>query len=417
MYTLILHGRRLVELQIWRNLRVSVTLLQNASFSSPSDVSPRKGQNFTVSSYLVDSLGLTRKLADSISKKVTFEEKGHPDSVLTLLRTHGFTDSQISTIITDYPLLLVADADESLAPKLKLLQNRGASTSELTEVLSKVPKILRIKKDKALGRYYDFVKEIIEADKSSKFERLCLSLPQGSKQENKIRNVLVLRDLGVPQRLLFPLLISRSAHVCGKERFEESLKKVLEMGFDPPTPKFVKALHTVYELSDKTIEEKVNVYKRLGFGVGDVWKIFKKHPSFLKFSEKNISNSIDTFLGLGFSRVELAGMVKRFPQCIGLSTETVKKKNEFLVEKMNWPLKSLALFPHVFGCSMEKRIVPRCEVIKALMSKGLLGSELPSVSSVLACTDHMFMKKYVSKHDDKVFVDELMAIFTKDGDL
>ncbi|CDY12924.1 BnaA09g13500D [Brassica napus] len=29
----------------------------------------------------------------------------------------------------------------------------------------------------------------------------------------------------------------------------------------------------------------------------------------------------------------------------------------------------------------------------------------------------MFLKKYVSKHDDKVFVDELMAIFTKDGDL
>ena len=66
---------------------------------------------------------------------------------------------------------------------------------------------------------------------------------------------------------------------------------------------------------------------------------------------------------------------------------------------------------------MDKRIAPRCEVIKALMSKGLLGSELPSVSSVLACTDHMFLKKYVSKHDDKVFVDELMAIFTKDGDL
>ena len=283
---------------------------------------------------LLSLSSLYQKLADSISKKVTFEEKGHPDSVLTLLRTHGFTDSQITTIITDYPLLLVADADESLAPKLKLLQNRGASTSELTEVLSKVPKILRIKKDKALGRYYDFVREIIEADKSSKFERLCLSLPLGSRQENKIRNVLVLRDLGVPQRLLFPLLISRSAHVCGKERFEESLKKVLEMGFDPTTPKFVKALHTVYELSDKTIEEKVNVYKRLGFGVGDVWKIFKKHPSFLKFSEKNISHSTDTFLGLGFSRVELAGMVNRFPQCIGLSAETVKKKNEFVVEKM-----------------------------------------------------------------------------------
>lgn len=54
-----------------------------------------------------------------------------------------------------------------------------------------------------------------------------------------------------------------------------------------------------------------------------------QEASFLKFSEKNISNSIDTFLGLGFSRVELAEMVKRFPQCIGLSTETVKRRMSF----------------------------------------------------------------------------------------
>ncbi|WZZ13386.1 hypothetical protein YC2023_106475 [Brassica napus] len=305
-----------------------------------SDVSPGKSSRSSNSSQKELESIFTKSRFDVLTpkegKEVTVYEKEEQeeDDQHDKLQDKEVIHRRITTIITDYPLLLVADADESLAPKLKLLQNRGASTSELTEVLSKVPKILRIKKDKALGRYYDFVREIIEADKSSKFERLCLSLPLGSRQENKIRNVLVLRDLGVPQRLLFPLLISRSAHVCGKEGFEESLKKVLEMGFDPTTPKFVKALHTVYELSDKTIEEKVNVYKRLGFGVGDVWKIFKKHPSFLKFSEKNISNSIDTFLGLGFSRVELAGMVKRFPQCIGLSAETVKKKNEFLVEKM-----------------------------------------------------------------------------------
>lgn len=56
-----------------------------------------------------------------------------------------------------------------------------------------------------------------------------------------------------------------------------------------------------------------------------------------------------------------------------------EEKNEFLLGKMKWPLKYLSLFPHVFGCSMEKRIVPRCEVIKALMSKGLLGIELFSI--------------------------------------
>ncbi|CAH8256160.1 unnamed protein product [Arabidopsis lyrata] len=373
----------------------------------------KKVRTFTVS-YLVDSLGLAKKVAESISRKVSFENKGNPDSVLSLLRSHGFTDTQISSIITDYPLLLIADGENSIGPKLKFLQSRGASSSELTEIVSKVPRILGKRGHKTISRYYDTVKEIVEADKSSKFEKLCHSLPQGSKQENNIRrNVLVLRELGVPQRLLFSLLISDNGHVCGKKRFEESLNKVVEMGFDPTTASFVRALHVIQGFSDKTIEEKVNLYKRLGFDVGDVWEMFKKFPTFLGLSEKKIANSIETFVSLRFTRDEIVVMVKRFPPCIGCSAESVKKKTEFLVKKMNWPLKAVASFPQVIGYSLEKRTVPRCNVIKVLISKGLLGSELPPLSCVLSITDPAFLNKYVVKHDDTQLVRELIAIFTK----
>ncbi|CDY12922.1 BnaA09g13520D [Brassica napus] len=416
--SLILHGRRrFFDLQKWHHLRSAV---QNASaFSSAAAIVSRKGHNFTVSTYLVKSLGFTTKLAESISRKVSFNEKVNPDSVLNLFRTHGFTDSQISTIITGYPHVLIADSETCLAPKLQFLKSRGASTSELTEVLSKVPKVLVSKKDKALSVYYDFVKDIIEADKSSKFKKLSPSsslLSQGRKQENKIRNITVLRELGmrVPQRSLFHLLVSRYQPVCGKERFQESLKKVVEKGFDPTTSKFVQALHVVYQLSDRTVEEKVDVYTRLGFSVEDVWDMFKKWPNSLKFSgKKNIASSIETFLGLGFSKGEFAMMIKRYPVCIGFSAETVKKKTEFLVEEMDWSLEAVVSHPQVFSYSMEKRMVPRCNVIRALMSKGLLGSELPSVCSVLACTDKVFLGRYVRKHDDMGLVAELMAIFTR----
>lgn len=229
------------------------------------------------------------------------------------------------------------------------------------------------------------------------------------------------------------------------ERFRESLEKVVEKGFDPTSSKFVQALHVVYQLSERTVEEKVDVYRRLGFSVEDVWDMFKKWPNALKFSgkkvtqtfetlkkcglieeeavallkknpqflrvsEENIANSIETFLGLGFSRGEFAMMIKRYPVCIGFSGETVRKKTEFLVEEMDWSLDDVVSHPQVFSYSMEKRMVPRCGVIKALISKGLLGSELPSVCSVLACTDKMFLRRYVRKHDDdKELVAELMA--------
>ncbi|CAN6971324.1 unnamed protein product [Brassica rapa subsp. trilocularis] len=445
MLSLILHGRKSLELQRCRNLLFAVNPLQYSSaFSSAADASlqdGRKGHNFTAS-YLVASLGFTTKLAESISKKVSFEDNVNPQSVLSLLRSHGFRDSHISSIITNYPKLLTLDAESSLAPKLKFLKSRGASTSELTEILSKVPKILRIKKDKTLSRYYDFVKEIVQADKSSSSEfEVSLPLPHGP---SKIRNVFALRQLGMPQDLLFPLLISQSGAVNGKVRFEESLKKVLEMGFDPTTSRFVQALRMLYQMSEKTIQEKVNVYKRLGLSGEDVWEMFKKWPTFMTNSEKKITqtfetfskcglveeeilsafkkfpqcigasehNCVDTFLGLGFSKDDVAVIFKRLPLCVSYSTEMVKRKTEFVVKEMNWPLQAVVSFPGVLGLSMEKRVVPRCNVIKALMSKGLIGSdEPPPVGSALACTDELFLRRYVRKHDDdEELVAELMAI-------
>ncbi|CAF2040132.1 unnamed protein product, partial [Brassica napus] len=115
-----------------------------------------------------------------------------------------------------------------------------------------------------------------------------------------------------------------------------------------------------YAFSDRTFEGRVEVYKRLGFSVEEVWALFKK------------PNSVETFLELGFSRDEFVMIVKRYPQCLGLSVETVKKKTEFLVNGMNWPLKAVVSNPAVLGYSLEKRMAPRCNVIKALMSKGLI---------------------------------------------
>ncbi|ESQ29214.1 hypothetical protein EUTSA_v10024041mg [Eutrema salsugineum] len=180
------------------------------------------------------------------------------------------------------------------------------------------------------------------------------------------------------------------------------------MGFDPTSSKFVRALTVTYRMSDKAREERISIYERLGF---DVWPIFKKWPSCLTISEKNILNSVETFLGLGFTRDEFMMMVKHLPPCIGLPAETVKKKTEFLVKHMNWPLKVVASHPQVLGYNMEKRIIPRCNVITALMSKGLLrkGIELPSMSCVFSSTDQTFLNMYVRKHDK--LVPELMAVF------
>ncbi|CAH8389869.1 unnamed protein product [Eruca vesicaria subsp. sativa] len=435
MYSMILHGRRSLELHKWLNLRVSV---QNVfSFSSTASARDGKKEQVFTFSYLVDSLGLTATQAESISKKVGFKDKGNPDSVLSLFRKYGFTDYQISSIIKNYPRLLLLDAEKRLGPKLQLLKSmKGSSSShQLIDTVTKVPKLLGMKGDKTISRYYDVVKETIKSDKSSK-------------------------ELGVPQRLLHPLLVSDRKLACGDEKFKESLKKVVEMGFDPTSSQFVQALGAVHLLSDKAIEEKVNVYKKLGLSERDVWEMFRKYPISIRFLEENITqtfevlkkcglteeeilsvfkkypqcigysrqkifNSLKTFFGLGFNINEFVMMVKRFPEVLNISPEKVKKrtrflvkkKNKFMVRKMKWSIKALVSYPEVLGISMKKRIVPRCNVMKALMSEGLLGdreNKLDEKESVLLCTDQEFLDRFVRNHDDKELEAELMAIFTGD---
>ncbi|CAN8240804.1 unnamed protein product [Cochlearia groenlandica] len=457
MSSLFLHGRR--SFHKWRHI---FKFSQNKShFSKPfSSTSPilkpisitnPKSQTFTVVSYLIESLSLSPNIAESISKKITFSNRTKPDSVLSLLRLHGFTDSQISSIITSYPQVLTLDSETSLGPKLNFLKSRTRreeEEEEITQILTMVPKILSKKGDKTISRYYDFVKEIINLKpcKISSLSQDCIS-SSNSNLENKIRNVLALRDLGVPQKRLFTLLISNFQPVCGKSKFQESLKRVLDMGFDPKTSKFIDALRVVYGYSEKTIDEKIKVYESLGFDVKDVWDMFKKCPFFLNFSEKKISDtyvtlmskcglhkdgvvsvfkasprcigasekrivkSVETFIGLGFSRDEYAMIVKRYPSCMGYSSESVKKKTMFLVKKMGWSLKAIASNPAVLGYSFEKRTVPRCDVIKALMSKGFIGDKLPPLSSVLAISNEDFLNKFVLKHEG--VVSELMAIFNR----
>ncbi|KAL0688932.1 hypothetical protein Bca4012_088609 [Brassica carinata] len=100
------------------------------------------------------------------------------------------------------------------------------------------------------------------------------------------------------------------------------------------------------------------------------------------------------------------GMIKALTTGVlpTLRYRLVKEKIEFALNQMNWPLKVVPLFPQLLGYSMEKRIVPRCNVIKALIAKGLLGSESPSIPCVLAYTNEAFLKRYVMKHDDKQLV-------------
>lgn len=66
--------------------------------------------------------------------------------------------------------------------------------------------------------------------------------------------------------------------------------------------------------------------------------------------------------------------------------------------------------PSVLTYSLEKRIIPRCSVIRVLLSKGLINEETQICSSYLVIrSNKSFLDTFVTKHLDQV--PQLLNIF------
>lgn len=82
----------------------------------------------------------------------------------------------------------------------------------------------------------------------------------------------------------------------------------------------------------------------------------------------------------------------------------------FLVNKMGWQPSAIAHVPSAFTYSLERRIIPRCSVIRVLLSKGLINEENKiCLSSLVINSNKHFLDTFVTKYQDHV--PQLLNIF------
>ncbi|KAJ0097494.1 hypothetical protein Patl1_29119 [Pistacia atlantica] len=189
-----------------------------------------------------------------------------------------------------------------------------------------------------------------------------------------------LKGIGVTQSSISTLVTSNPGVLCESfEKFDECLKMVFEMGFNPSTSAFIHALVAVMAMSQSTWEQKLNVFRGWGWSDKDIMLVFRKCPNCMNTSESKIMNAMD-----------------------------------FLVNKMGWQSTDIALYPDVFLLSLEKRVIPRCLVIKVLQSKGLLKKNL-SPSTCVKPVEKLFLDRFVTKYQEQV--PQLFDIFQGKIDL
>ena len=351
-----------------------LSLLQDGSLtfrffssSSTSRSANPKQCSFTVS-YLINSCGLSPDSALSASQKLHLVTPERPDSILSLLRNYGITDTQLPKLIRVFPTLLLTDPEKTLLPKLEFLNSKPFSRADLGRVLSSCPMILSRSLDNQIIPCYNFFKSILHLD-----NRVVSAIKRSPRifledvNKNIVPNITALQEIGVPESSIVFLITYYPIVVQLKhDRFGETVKEVMKMGFDPLTVVFIKAIQVFGGMSKSTWEQKMEVYRRWGWSNDEIVLLFRAFPACMSLSEKKIMSTMD-----------------------------------FLVNKMGWKLNEITRFPISLGFNLEKRIIPRCWVGKVLMLKGLVKKDL-SLGAFLRYTESKFLDRFVIKYQNHI---------------
>ncbi|GAV85844.1 mTERF domain-containing protein [Cephalotus follicularis] len=317
--------------------------------------------SFTVS-YLVNSCGLPPKTALSASKLVHLETPDKPNSVIDFFKKPGFSQTQITSIIRSYPRVLLSKTHKTMLPKI----SKGASLLDVSRIFVKNPKLFRSSLKKKIVPCFNFSNIFLKSEEKTilAIKRFPFTLPSDA-EALVTSKIDILREIGVPLSNAAAFLRTpRVVFSCSTDRFNEVVKEVKSMGFNPLSPMFVVATRAIAELSKPTLEKEIDIYKRWGWSKEDVLVAFGKHPTILKLSEMKITSGMD-----------------------------------FFVNKMGLESLFIAKYPYLLGYSLEKRILPRCSVIQILFSKGLMSSNF--VKS-LVVSEEMFLERFVTPYEDQV---------------
>ncbi|KAK3417891.1 hypothetical protein EUGRSUZ_H03876 [Eucalyptus grandis] len=331
--------------------------------------------SFTVS-YLVNSCGLSPESASSVFNRVVFRTSARPDAVVNVLKSHGFSQSQISRLIGKGPHLLLANPERTLLPKLKYLSSVGFSVSDLANLISASPYLLTRSLEKHLIPNFGRLRDFLGSDKNAvaAIGRSPKILFKGF-EATVDPFVKILRDHGVRESSIMWLVKCHSrTMIHWYDRLEGTVEKTKRMGFDDPSAaKFPVAMLAVMAMSESKWERKFDAYGRWGWSRDDAMSAFVKCP-----------------------------------RCMTMSEEKIMAVMGFFVNELGFESSFLLQHPRLISMSLEKRIRPRGLVFKHLSSHGLMKTKI-GLTTLLTVSDEDFLVKFLTPHIGEV--PELLDIY------
>ncbi|XP_050231572.1 transcription termination factor MTERF5, chloroplastic-like [Mercurialis annua] len=324
------------------------------------DSPPKNEQSLTVS-YLSNSCGLSLQRAISATKYVHIENTDKPNLVLELLKAHGFANSQITRLISKHPQLILSDPEKTLKPKIQFLESLGIARADLPKILCLEGQILLTSLKNKILPTIDYLREILESDEKVLYalKRCPRTLRIGT--DAMVLNIDTLRAHGVPKPNIRTLIILDPLSILLRvDLFEQVVRDVKEMGFEPKKKNFVYALRSMSVMSKSLWESKKELLLGFGWSEKEFLLAFRLQPMFMLTSEKKM-----------------------------------KVLMEFFTTELSLKPSDIVKCPNLFLASLEKRIIPRCSALKLLMSKGKVSDDVDFVWALFLSKER-FEKTYIT---------------------
>ncbi|XP_023635516.1 transcription termination factor MTERF2, chloroplastic [Capsella rubella] len=305
-----------------------------------------------------------------------------PRSVIRLLKSYNFSDTQIQKSIRVHPQMMFYKVEKNLEPKLRFFEEIGFSGSDLCKFLSQNSSVVGVSLVRKLIPTVEILKSIV----APKDEDLTVILSRCSWLLNRdpnlflLPNISYLKTCGIVGSQLAALL-RRQPRIFNlpEEKLRGYVSRALELGFSLNSGMLVHAVFSLSSLSKKTFDRKLKL-----------------------------------FVANGFSEDEIADIIRRSPGLMRCAYDKLTQGMEFYIKRMGIEREALVKRPCVLSYNLEKRVIPRLKVLHILREKGLLLNEekkkKKNTFDIVEMTEEAFLDKYVVRFGDEIS-EKLLAAY------
>lgn len=289
------------------------------------------------------------------------------DSVLSLLKENIFTTVQLEKIVECYPRIL-GFSIESIKFRLKVFRDLGLSSEEIANIISRNKSILEVSMENRVIPSLSVLKGLLGSnDDVVRLLRKSVWFLVSDLEKTLLPNVEILKRSGISlERILRFLYFQPRCFLIKPDIMMKSVDKVIEFGVSMASAVFIHAVMVLAFTSEGMWEVKLQTFHELGFSDDDISAMFRKQPLVLSTSGKKITDVVELLLGTG-----------------------------------KYNISNIVSNPSSLGCSIQKRLEPRLQILGVLESRNLIET-WPGFARICQWKDDEFYDKVIRPYHDEI---------------